>query len=318
MGCSLPSLGEQCGSSSDASENKEHEEAILEEREFKLLDSLPKVSVNSRIWNALGQKTQFEWGSESDIQTYVKLVMWDAIAYAGLENKLECFNELGVVRLRPDIWVVVKVNKAPIGVIEVKKPGKEIMNNKRVHGQIYDSMLRLRHFFGQQNVFGIVSTYKQWRIYWLPDSDDSARATKTDIAQDATIEMPNVIPSFTGNFVGDSKDCPRSPVKRIVYGSRILEWNNSSLPSYLVSVILKMYYSRNYNIKILDAKRSYIILNKTSWFWGPLQVSSLDYGTLPSKNTKNLYLLIDLKGGNKILFFLIILYRCSWSSMACL
>jgi hypothetical protein len=66
-------------------------------------------------------------------------------------------------------------------VIEVKRPGmfegKSIIENKIVLGQLYDYMLRLRSFHGLQNVFGIVTTYNEWRICWLPEADSAAYAT---------------------------------------------------------------------------------------------------------------------------------------------
>ena len=38
-------------------------------------------------------------------------------------------------------------------------------------------MLRLKTFYGLEEVFGIVSTYEQWRICWLPQSDERAKSS---------------------------------------------------------------------------------------------------------------------------------------------
>ena len=65
----------------------------------------------------------------------------------------------------------------PVGVCEVKRPGKHIMNSPYIFGQIYDYMLRLRTFHGLKHVFGIVSTYEQWRLFWLEDCCDAAIST---------------------------------------------------------------------------------------------------------------------------------------------
>jgi hypothetical protein len=101
------------------------------------------------------------------------MVMVDAIEAAGLLNELKCQEDLGVFNETPDIWVVTS-RGIPVGVIEVKRPDDKIMEEPLAHGQIYDYMLRLRSFHGLKHVFGIVTTYKQWRVYWLPSTDPIA------------------------------------------------------------------------------------------------------------------------------------------------
>ncbi len=71
-----------------------------------------------------------------------------------------------------------------MGVVEVKRPGKGIMDSEQVHGQIYDHMMRLRSFHGLRHVFGIVSTYNQWRVYWLNDCNEIAQSPSYHIADD--------------------------------------------------------------------------------------------------------------------------------------
>ena len=39
------------------------------------------------------------------------------------------------------------------------------------------ALLLRRSFHGLQHVFGILTTYNEWRICWLPDCDDAAQAT---------------------------------------------------------------------------------------------------------------------------------------------
>mmetsp|Transcript_521 Transcript_521/g.739 ORF Transcript_521/g.739 Transcript_521/m.739 type:complete len:510 (+) Transcript_521:622-2151(+) len=297
----IPPLGSKSGSSSDATENLEHEEAAFEERTFLPLKNLRTLDHISRIWADLGSKSTLRWATESDIQGFVKLVINDAIAAAGLENELSCFNELGIFRLRPDIWILFEQKGIPIGVIEVKKPDSKIMNSNRLHGQIYDYMLRLRHFFGQKWIFGITSTYEEWRIYWLTDCNKIAEADTMEQAEKKpNIEQPREIPFLLQQATQPDADIPPTPIKRKVNGTKILKWNDPDLPILLVSVIQKMYCSPNFQIRLIDSKRNYIQLTTTSWFWNVLPSSesfTLDYGTLPAKNTKNLLLLHDLRGG---------------------
>ncbi len=38
-------------------------------------------------------------------------------------------------------------------------------------------MLDLRNSFNVRFVFGIVTTYEKWRVYWFKDTDAAARST---------------------------------------------------------------------------------------------------------------------------------------------
>jgi hypothetical protein len=38
-------------------------------------------------------------------------------------------------------------------------------------------MLKLRDDYGLRDVFGIVTNYREWRIVWLPDTDQVAADT---------------------------------------------------------------------------------------------------------------------------------------------
>jgi hypothetical protein len=50
------------------------------------------------------------------------------------------------------------------------------MDNKHVHGQIFDHMRCIKTFFGVKHVLGIVTTYTRWRFYWFEESDLYATA----------------------------------------------------------------------------------------------------------------------------------------------
>lgn len=295
----LPPLGSQRGSSSEPSESQDHSSATLVQRDFKLLRNVHYYYHTSTIWAGLHRQSDcLHWGSESDIQFHVRRVLEDIIIAAGLYNIVMCFSELGVAQLCVDIWVVL-ANDIPIGVVEVKKPGKDIMESTRVHGQICDYMLRLRHFYGIAWVFGIVSTYKQWRFYWLPDCSDIAATTeiKTEPSQ-GNLEQPAVVPAFDQHVYLADQDRPKTPVKRQVCGSEVLEWDNQELPHLLVSVLLKMYYSPKCRVKLADPMRHYIVVTPASWFWSSLPHGfSLNFGGFPAKQTRNLFLLQDLRAG---------------------
>ncbi len=165
------------GSISSPSESEIHEAAKLEIKVFNPTKELQPINKPSVIWSyyeSEGGQGGLAWSSESDIQNLVKLVLKDAINSIGLGGEIQCYNELSIFRLRADIWIVVQKTGLPIGVVEVKKPEEKILKSNLVHGQIFDYLLRLKSFHGLEHVFGIVTTYKEWRFCWLENSDEFA------------------------------------------------------------------------------------------------------------------------------------------------
>lgn len=82
--------------------------------------------------------------------------------------------------LLPDIFVVMRTRQ-PLGIIQVFIPSDDtILDNSHVHGQIHDHMLYLKHYYGVEDGFGIVTTYKQWRVFWLSDSNNVANSDRED------------------------------------------------------------------------------------------------------------------------------------------
>jgi hypothetical protein len=187
----LPTLGEKQGSDSGASENNGHELAVLKASKALLVprDTTLKEIRPSALWGLHAAGSMASYGSESDVQQKVSAALSEAIAASGLRGVLHCFNELSVFRLRADIWVVQR-RGIPVGVVEVKKPHPVVMTSKRVHGQIYDYMLRLRTQHGIQHVFGIVTTYKEWRFFWFPESDGYAASDEPLVADAAPYADP--------------------------------------------------------------------------------------------------------------------------------
>jgi len=74
----------------------------------------------------------------------------------------------------------------------------------------------------------------------------------------------------------------------------VKDWSDPDLFLYLGSVILKMYHSDKYPVKLLDPKRNYIMLTQRSWYWTIQSPSVLDYSTMPARNTRYLLLLRNL------------------------
>jgi hypothetical protein len=95
----------------------------------------------------------------------------------GLNRSLTITTEVETFGLRPDAWVLT-VMGMPIGVIEVKNPGDPALTDERVAGELYDYMKRLSSFYGAQEAFGILTTYRKWRVCWMDDDASKALARK--------------------------------------------------------------------------------------------------------------------------------------------
>ncbi len=174
----LPRLGPRRASASSPSENTACNPAHLHLADFVCVRDIPwdPQRKGSTIWSYAADGNLRDWGSETDLQTAVKIVLGDIIYALGLAGMIKCYQELSIFKLRADIWVVVHSTGVPVGVVDVKRPGKGIMDSEQVHGQIYDYMMRLRSFHGLRHVFGIVSTYNQWRVYWFDGCNEIAQS----------------------------------------------------------------------------------------------------------------------------------------------
>src|SRR5215210_2037520 len=76
-----------------------------------------------------------------------------------------------------DVYLL-KSKGIPIGVVEIKVPVGDILSNPKVHGHLYDYLMALTSFSGVQCPFGILTTYEDWRVCWLPETQPLAEAAK--------------------------------------------------------------------------------------------------------------------------------------------
>jgi hypothetical protein len=185
------------------------------------------------------------------------------------------------------------------------------MENDQVNGQLFDYMQRLRNSFGQQWVFGILSTYDKWRILWLSDCNEIAQQKKVNTKPgEASVKEVETIPNWKDDLVANTEEAvpPPSTLERQLCGTKSIKYNDPQILKVLASVILKMYYSPRKKVALVDPKRIYISLNTTSWYWttfsSKLNISqvinlfdNIYIFKMPNANTKSLILLQDFGGG---------------------
>jgi len=178
------------------------------------------------------------------------------------------------------------------------------MDGPKVHGQIYDYMLRLKSFFGLQHVFGIVTTYEEWRFFWFSDSNAAAAAN----ALPGDVPARNFRVADSGNEDEvfdeveneDAVDVQFDPAFRHLQASAVYPWNYPTLPLLLASLIKKMNLSPLNPITRIDNERPYVIMGKSQWHWAKVSWSKsfkLHYYKMITKATKKFILIEDMHGG---------------------
>jgi hypothetical protein len=179
-------------SSSSASIPNNHKKARVEVRDadFALFESIgpPRDGVSHVLWGNLANSLheRLQWSSESDICGFVTLFLREVARELNLA--LEFRAEVGFFNLRPDL-TVVKMFGVPVGVVEVKRPTKGILDNGAVLGELYDYMKQVVNFYGLKQVFGILTTYQEWRVCWM--SDEHSAKLVSDMPVENTDTEPH-------------------------------------------------------------------------------------------------------------------------------
>jgi hypothetical protein len=251
-----------------------------------------------------------KYSTETDIAVLVSSTLIDiATAIArplGDARRLNIGHGLELVGDRPDIWVMLRRGR-PVGVVEVKKPdigqkepGGDALSHKKILGELYDYMMTLRCFEGLERVYGILTTYDEWRICWLEDTDDDARSTDMPAAPAATDEPRQAVPNlfdglplwpFTKEMVRADIPCEvmtqlqlstsgnsaggaaATEPKRRFFATEVIKRSDTNLVAVLASVLIKMASSPSKPVtEQLDDKRRYRTVDGGQWRWTKLAV----------------------------------------------
>lgn len=120
-------------------------------------------------------------------------------------------------------------------------------------------------------MFGILTTYSEWRICWLTNKESKNAAEATEIKlnnNSVDIQEIDSIPDWDDDFESIESDEQMSNTpKRKINGTRIIQSNDQKLPLYLRSVLLKMFHSPHSKVHLVDNNRLYIQLNDKNWSW---------------------------------------------------
>eukprot|EP00053_Salpingoeca_punica_P021581 m.213153 g.213153 ORF g.213153 m.213153 type:complete len:670 (+) comp23422_c0_seq1:39-2048(+) len=166
--------------------DKAHRKAAMLEKPF-CFDRVHTTPKPSMVWTSVDDNDVLKYSNEATTHSHVENVVKDVTRHLrdlpGFKDlQLEISREMNVGPTKPDIWVVTRFGM-PIGVVEVKMPRIEEagqtnsfpMDEPNVHGQMLDYLVALRNMHNVA-AFGILTTYRHWRICWLPESDEVAAA----------------------------------------------------------------------------------------------------------------------------------------------
>jgi hypothetical protein len=152
---------------------------------------LPEISTiletSTSLWVWDPTKEEFSWdpdksffSSEADVSSVVLQLLKSVIL--GLKKmhhdlSITLQQEKSISGNKSDYWIFL-LNGHLVGCVEVKKPSQctsqawkqDPLNNKQVLGQVYDYMGVIRSFYGTTPVWGIVTTFNEWRFCKLLDA----------------------------------------------------------------------------------------------------------------------------------------------------
>ncbi len=183
---------------------------------------------------------------------------------------LMCIEEMSIFQQQPDYLSIINTKGLPIGVLQVKKPGKAL-NSKKVLRQLYSHMLRLQSFHGLHHVFGIVSTYAEWQIFWLEGTNDAAASQTSH----STTELQSPLPLLEAGDRDEEEEVNEATStdlpEGVMHGSEPIRYDDPSFSKVMLTVLMKMYNSPVSSVQELSADRPYIVVNPWSWKWKKVQ-----------------------------------------------
>jgi hypothetical protein len=105
------------------------------------------------------------YSSEDDIVFFIRTFLRDILL--ALKIHLDFHAEITIKQIRPDLCVLL-LDLYLVGVVEVKRPGNNVLLEPTVLGELLDQMLLVEGFYGMGPVIGILTTAKEWIISWFP------------------------------------------------------------------------------------------------------------------------------------------------------
>lgn len=117
------------------------------------------------------------YSSIEDIIYFVRTFVDDVLA--ALQLSLYLNVGVAIKQIRPDIICVFTGDHILVGVVEVKKPGGNVLLQPTVLGDLLDQMLLVEGFYGMGPVIGILTTAEEWVVSWFPADSEALKHCDT-------------------------------------------------------------------------------------------------------------------------------------------
>jgi len=150
---------------------KEHAscDRIVRDLSFSTAESVNISGASNTVWRKSTTRSDGSryllYSSEDDIVYFVRRFMEDILLALGLS--LDFNAEVTIKQIRPDLCVL-SLGMYLVGVVEVKKPGGNVLLEPTVLGELLDQMLLVEGFYGMGPVIGILTTGDEWVVSWFP------------------------------------------------------------------------------------------------------------------------------------------------------
>ena len=255
---------------------------------FAILEELKQdrlARATSILWTEADRSklnTLVEWSGEIDIQTYVKNALLDCLEVSPLLQKLSIHREQTIAQImgkkgnKVDATVFVKDSSSITGVAQVKVPGS---NMDDIY-QIVDYMVDLRNSFNVRFVFGVYTTYKEWKILWFEDSQEAACCDSIDQYDKLCL-------------AGSANEYMINEGTLKIFQSKLYQFSDPELIECLATLLYKVSMTPVYNpTKFIDERSRYVYATSKSiqYKYLPKNLKYFKYD-MPPQQTLNFYIL---------------------------
>eukprot|EP01036_Dinobryon_divergens_P032238 gene32238-41783_t len=207
--------------------------------EHKITDSFTLQSVNfqvqnyrSSLWDQIivGQR-HLHYTTEADVVSFVKIYLRDIANAMGIP--LEMASDFGIKHVAPDICVL-SVGSRLVGVIEIKKPQKNVLEMPTVLGELFDQMILVEGFYVSGPVIGVLTTLEDWLFCWFPADTAHFSSELEPYTATSTFLTPQIASASAGDSTSPPRDTP-SRKKHWSHGVELPEDDHEDPAEFLLT-----------------------------------------------------------------------------------
>ena len=236
----------------------------------------------------------------AEAESHCNLILWDILCATGLDIiiSIDRSYEFAIDACYA-CTQTIQINGYGAGIIALRS--RENIDHNM--GELFDYMMRIRSYKGVRYCFGILTSFDQWHICWLPDTDGYASSTTIHYTASpdpasSRASCPHATSAETQLTYSDLErtlhystyfTAPTDEVKPLSYALYTL-FNKIAASSRL---------SSPEPVLLINPQRSYLEMTCNGWLWVSRSAIKADQLTFapPTLNTTTFILLCDMRGG---------------------